>query len=151
VVDESIRSTRWADVSPPAREFVVERPRALRPALAEHFGVPLSASQPPQFLAYRPVDYYRPHKDASRDDPPGIQRRVSVVLFLNRQAAAPGSDAYGGGALTFYGLIGGPRGRALGFPLTGETGLLAAFRSETVHVVAPLTHGDRYAVVSWFV
>jgi SM-20-related protein len=32
----------------------------------------------------------------------------------------------------------------------GEPGLLVAFRSDTVHEVLPVTHGERFTVVSWF-
>jgi predicted 2-oxoglutarate/Fe(II)-dependent dioxygenase YbiX len=151
LVDESIRSARRAEVSATARGLVGERLGALRPALEAHFGVPLNALRPLQFLVYRKGDYYRPHKDASQDDPPGTKRRVTAVIFLNGQAGEPGLEEYGGGSLNFYGLIDDPRGRALGFPLAGEAGLLVAFRSETVHEVAPVTHGDRYTVVCWFV
>ena len=36
------------------------------------------------------------------------------------------------------------------FHLRGEPGTLVAFRSETTHEVTPVTHGERYSIVSWF-
>jgi SM-20-related protein len=57
---------------------------------------------------------------------------------------------YGGGALTFYELFDDPVGRLIGFPLEANEGLLA-FRAEVLHSVAPVTHGDRYTIATWFV
>jgi SM-20-related protein len=58
---------------------------------------------------------------------------------------------YGGGALTFYDLFDDPTGRSLGFPLQAEEGLLIAFRAEVPHSIAPVTHGDRYTIASWYI
>jgi predicted 2-oxoglutarate/Fe(II)-dependent dioxygenase YbiX len=35
-------------------------------------------------------------------------------------------------------------------PVIGEPGTLVAFRSETTHEVTPVTHGQRYTIVSWY-
>jgi hypothetical protein len=49
------------------------------------------------------------------------------VTFLNDQTADPRADAYGGGNLTFYGLLNeDPKGEGVGFPLTGRRGTLVA-------------------------
>jgi SM-20-related protein len=68
------------------------------------------------------------------------------VLFLNGEGGADQPSSYGGGQLTFYGLM----GDRLGLPLAGRPGLLVAFRSDLVHAVTPVTRGERYTVVSWF-
>jgi SM-20-related protein len=39
----------------------------------------------------------------------------------------------------------------VGLPLVGEGGLLVAFESGTTHSVTPITHGERYTVVTWLV
>jgi SM-20-related protein len=129
---------------------VAARLLALKPAAEKHFRLRLSGSRPPQFLVYRPGDFFRRHRDSSADPGAGeaaTGRKVSAVAFLN---GAEGEDGYGGGALVFYGLLDDPRGEQVGFPLTPEAGLLVAFRSDVIHEVTPVTHGERCTVVSWF-
>ena len=41
--------------------------------------------------------------------------------------------------------------RQVGLPLVGESGLLVAFDSNLTHAVTPVTHGERYTVVTWLV
>jgi predicted 2-oxoglutarate/Fe(II)-dependent dioxygenase YbiX len=152
-VDESVRSVKW--VTPPESTTALVQARLMdvKPAVEAHFGLPLADCQAPQFLAYGPGDFYRAHRDNSADrDAPAVsqERRVSAVLFLNATAAEPGDDCYGGGALTFYGLMDDPRMKSVGLPLEADEGLLMAFRADTVHGVAPVTHGFRYTAVSWF-
>jgi len=152
-VDPGVRRVDWA-VPPEASIAEVEsRLAAIRPEVERHFRIPLAGHQPPQFLAYREGDFYVAHRD-STDEPDAAQtpkvRRVSVVVFLNDQAQEKQDDCYGGGSLTFYGLMADPRSRSTGFPLAGEEGLLVAFRSETVHEVTPVTWGERYTIASWF-
>jgi SM-20-related protein len=153
-VDEAYRRTKMADVSEPRREMIRGRLLSLIPELSRHFDVPLSDVQRPQFLVYRRGDFFRRHIDNAEDDSaakPVRARRVSTVVFLNGEGQEADEDSYGGGSLTFYGLLGDePPARDVGLPLTGETGLLVAFRSEAIHSVTPVTHGERYTIVSWF-
>ena len=153
-VDDNYRRTKRARVSPETVSFVGARLDDARPVLEQHFGVQLSGWQDPQFLVYRPGDFFQPHPDRSDETgtPAYVQgRQVSSVLFLNDQADEPRDDSYSGGALTFYGLLGdGSEGQSMGLPLVGKAGLFVAFRSELVHSVTPITHGERYTVVSWF-
>ena len=153
-VDEGYRRTKMADVSDRTREMIRTRLLSLIPELSRHFEVPLSEVQPPQFLVYRRGDFFRRHIDSAEGDSAGEAvraRRVSIVVFLNREGEEADEDSYGGGALTFYGLLGDePPARDVGLPLTGATGLLVAFRSEAIHSVTPVTHGERYTIVSWF-
>ena len=106
--------------------------------------------QPPQFLLYREGDFFAPPGRQHRSDAPGFvrQRSVSAVVFLNGRREPTN---YSGGSLTFYGLMDdGVGGESVGLPLAGETGLLVAFPSDLVHAVSPVTAGERYTVVTWF-
>ena len=148
-VDEAYRRTTLADVSEATRALVEDRIRAALPAIARHFDEPLEDMERAQFLLYREGDHFRRHSDSPRGEQPsneGTVRRVSLVLFMNGEGPADQADSYGGGHLTFYGLM----GEGLGLPLTGTPGLLVAFRSDVVHAVTPVTHGERCTVVSWF-
>lgn len=145
-VNLSIR-TAWevalADVN---AADVAQRMAALRPELADHFGVTLGACEEPTFLMYRTGGFYRPHRDrATRSDESAgaaRARQVSIVLFLN--------DDYAGGALVLYGLVDGAAWRDYGFAVTPEPGLLIAFPSDLLHEVTSVISGERYTVVSWF-
>lgn len=153
VIDESVRKTNRANVSALTKSMVEARLLALQPRVESHFDVVLAGYERPQFLVYKQGDYYGPHQDSnSEPDAPDYvrARRVSVVIFLDSAAGAPGRDAYCGGSLTLYGLIDDSGWKTYGFPLIGEAGLLVAFRSDTVHEVTPLTDGERYTIVSWF-
>src|SRR5262249_46965078 len=149
-MDRAYRKSVSAQVSEKTTSLVHTRLLKLLPTMAEHFKVPLSGCQTPQFLRYRVGDYFKAHADRETKGPDYVtRRRVSMVIFLNGESAEPKLDAFGGGRLTFFGLIDGSRADSLGFPLVGERGLLVAFRADLVHSVAPVTHGERYTIVSW--
>jgi SM-20-related protein len=147
-VNRSVRSTSLLKVAANTSSLVDARLGALLPMLEGHFCVPLRSWQDVGFLRYAQGDYYHEHRDANpnTEAPNDLQaRRVSIVLFLNRE----GVD-YGGGSLTFYGLLEDPRWASYGFPLRGEEGLLVAFHSDVLHEVTPVTHGERFTLVTWF-
>jgi SM-20-related protein len=153
-IDRASRSTGIADVSGDAQGVVAKRLSAVIPDIARHFGVEVEGRQSLQFLVYGQGDFFEAHRD--RNDSPGAaafsaRRRVSVVAFLNDESQEPREGVYGGGSLTFYGLLGGDRGKQVGLPLVGESGLLVAFDSNMTHSVTPITHGERYTVVTWLV
>ena len=157
VYDENVRRTKTARVTDEERLLVASRLHAIMPDAARHFGLQLVDTEEPQFLIYRPGDFFRPHRDRGPDDvaaPAHTRRRaVSLVLMLNDQSAEPRPDAYGGGSLVLYGL--GPKNKDarlahIGFPVRGAAGLLVAFDSEFLHEVTPVAHGERFTVVSWF-
>jgi SM-20-related protein len=153
-IDSAVRRTAVAYVSEPSEELVDGPLEALLPEIELHYGVELKTWTKPQFLIYRKGDFFTPHQD--RKDHPDAdetlrRRRVSAVIFLNGQSADPAPGSYGGGELTFYGLFGAERGQQVGIPLTPEPGLIVAFRSDLVHGVSPITHGERYTVVTWLV
>jgi SM-20-related protein len=152
-VDPGIRSAKWVNVSPATVSLTESRLLGLQPQLERHFDLPLAGCQEPQFLAYKPGDFYRRHRDSNEraDASPIAQaRRVSVVIFLNSESGHPEEGRYGGGSLTFYGLLDRPGGPAIGLPLTAQAGLLIAFRSSLLHEVTPVSHGERYTIVSWY-
>lgn len=154
VVDERIRKASFADVAAATIEEADALFHALRPELSAYFRIPLEQHQRLQFLHYRTGDLYAPHRD-SRTDPQGAAssraRKVSVVVFLNAQASDAVEETFEGGALTFYGLMKAPGMEHAGIPLEPEAGLLVAFRSDVLHEVSPVTRGERYTLVSWFV
>lgn len=149
-VDERVRKvTRLA----PAREtleFMTRRLNEARAALEEHFHVKLSECEEPQFLRYDAGGFFVAHQDGGT----GLirsereARKVSVILFLNRQAEAPEAGAYCGGSLVLH-----TRGAAADeerLSLACAPGTLVAFRSATTHEVVPVTFGERYTIASWF-
>jgi SM-20-related protein len=152
-VDPSMRTVQLREVRYETRGLAVNQLKCLQPALARHFRLSLSGFESLQFLCYGPGDFYRPHVDTTDDpDAPAYarDRKVSVVLYLNPTTDRPMPNSYGGGKLTFFGLMRDPRLQSVGFDLEGEEGLLIAFRSDVVHEVMPLTHGRRYTVVTWY-
>jgi len=150
VLDESSRRVRCADVSKATARLVRQRLLDLKPRLEEHFKIPLGGDEFPDFLCYGEGAFYRPHRDASTDAPEEIRRRrVSAVVFLN-SAVDGTAHGFGGGELTFYGLMDGRGWERCAFTLEPETGLLVAFRSDAMHEVQPVTSGQRFTVVFWF-
>lgn len=92
VYDENVRRTRTAHVGEGERLFVASRPRAVLPDAARHFGLRLSDTEEPQFLIYRPGDFFRLHRDRGPDEtaPAHTRRRaVSLVLMLNGPSEEP--------------------------------------------------------------
>jgi SM-20-related protein len=147
-INEKVRRVARVQPSPESVAQVLARLEDLQMSIEEHFSVKLSSLEQPQFLRYREGDFFVAHQDGNT----GLVnlasdrlRRISVSLFLNAHSEVPAAGAYGGGALVFSDWR---SGRRFGFP--GETGTLVAFRSETTHEVTPVTHGERYSVVSWF-
>jgi len=118
-------------------------------ALAQRFGRALSACEPPQFLRYLTGDFFVAHQDGNT---PLIHdhsrfRKVSAVLFLSAFSDDPAPESYGGGALVLHGHYSGPPERVA---LTPQPGTLVCFPAETTHEVLPVTHGERFTIVSWY-
>lgn len=152
-VDRSTRSTQWAEVAPEAVEFVEGRLAAVMPEVSRHYGIPLAGLQRLQFLVYRQGDFYQRHRDRGEEEGMAFSRarRVSAIIFLNREGDPSTSVAYRGGELTFYGLFEQSEADTLGFPLEAEEGLLVTFPTDVIHEVRPVEAGERYTVVTWFV
>ena len=153
VVDPSVRSVRWVDVGDALASEVRERLLDRRSAIEAFYNMPLTGCEPLQFLAYATGDHYTAHRDSRPDDNASAvskARRISAVIFLNDQSAVAADDHYGGGALTLFGLVDDPSGSQLGIPLEPAEGLLMTFPSDLLHSVAPVTHGERYTIATWF-
>jgi predicted 2-oxoglutarate/Fe(II)-dependent dioxygenase YbiX len=153
-VNEKRRKTSMANVDDETRGLVVERLNELTAALGQHFDLPLERCQRPQFLVYGKGTSSVPTETAARTKMPPVQEGMPNlgVTFLNDQTADPRADAYGGGNLTFDGLLNeDPKGDGVGFPLTGRRGTLVAFPSLMIHSVSPVTQGKRYTITNWFV
>lgn len=142
------KATRLA-IPDALNQDLVQRLAQCRAQLAAYFAVTLDRCETPQFLRYQSGDFFVAHQDGNtsllHDDT--RFRKISVIIFLSGPSVVPEQDCYGGGELVFHGPY--PHGdwrRALA-PVPGT---LLAFRSETTHEVAPVTHGERYSIVSWF-
>jgi predicted 2-oxoglutarate/Fe(II)-dependent dioxygenase YbiX len=148
-VDLRVRSAAQINPSSKTRELVMSHLRTKRPDVENHFGVSLSECEEPQFLRYQKGGFFVAHQDGNtpliRDD--SRFRKISVVIFLNPQSEEPASNTYGGGSL----LLHGPYPHFdVRVPVECEPGSLIAFRAETTHEVTPVTHGERYTIVSWY-
>jgi SM-20-related protein len=149
VVRHEVRRTTRVAVPERTRERVTRLFRDHRPALEAHFGIPLGEHEEPQCLRYEQGDYFVAHQDGNT---PLVYdrsrfRRVSLVLFLSTHAGEPAPETYGGGALVFHGAGSESEVRV---PVNPPAGSVIAFRSETTHEVTPVTHGERYTIVTWF-
>jgi SM-20-related protein len=149
VVDEDYRRTVTAEVSDATRSRMTSRFEQLMPEVARHFETELRECQAPALLRYKEGDFFHAHSDNGHERV--AARRISAVAFLNDERDDPEPGSYSGGSLAFFGLVGDERGEKVGFPLAGEKGLLVAFPSDRIHSVTPVTRGERYTAVTWFV
>jgi SM-20-related protein len=149
LVQPAVRRTTRLPAPDRVRELVTRRFRDLKPELESHFGLSLGDYEEPQFLRYEKGDYFVAHQDGNTPlvfDRSRF-RRISVVVFLSTPAPEASLHTYGGGSLVFHGSRYEPD---LRLPMTPPPGSLIAFRSETTHEVTPVTHGERYTIVTWF-
>jgi SM-20-related protein len=142
------RATRAA-IPAGTRERVTQLLLERKDGLERHFGLVLSECEEPQFLRYQTGDFFVAHQDGNTpmiyDD--SRFRRISAIIFLSAQSPNPSPGTYGGGALVFHGPYSGPTRRV---PLAPPPGTLVCFRAETTHEVMPVTHGERFTIVSWY-
>ncbi|HVF67342.1 MAG TPA: 2OG-Fe(II) oxygenase [Pyrinomonadaceae bacterium] len=149
-VDERVRRTSRLNPSRETVEFVRRRLDGRVPALESHFSVKLGSCEEPQFLRYDAGGFFVAHQDGGT----GLLRserelrKVSVVVFLNRQTETGEPGTYRGGPLVLHARLVSSEDERL--PLACEPGTLAAFRSATTHEVLPVTGGERYTIASWF-
>ena len=152
-VNESLRKTTRLMLSDETTGWVRRRLLEHKTAVEQHFGISLNDCEDPQFLKYGVGDFFVAHQDgntAQLEYDHLRVRRVSVVVFLIGQAAQPAPVAYCGGSLVFFDPHVDPSRKEMGAHLYGETGMFAAFPSETTHEVTPVTHGERYSIVCWY-
>jgi SM-20-related protein len=149
-VDERLRSARIMQVPISFATMIRDRLDELKSGLEAYFKVLLTDQEKPEFLLYTPGGCYAAHRDIPEqptETREGIAGRlISVVIFLNDRS---GLVSYSGGDLLFYGLSPDPQWKDYVIPLEPETGLLLAFRSETLHEVRPVTDGRRYTIATW--
>lgn len=149
-VDERVR--RAARLSPSREMVELVRRRLLErlPALEEHFHITLGDCEEPQFLRYDAGGFFVAHQDGGS----GLirsereARKVSVVLFLNRQTETREPGSYSGGSLILYARPVSPESERLS--LACAPGSLVAFRAATTHEVLPVTEGERYTIACWY-
>lgn len=122
---------------------LLQRLEPMAPVFAGHFGHCPGLREQPEFLHYRPGDYFRAHRDWN-DAPIYRQRRLSLVLFLNDFTTDPG---YTGGILNLF--VRNREAQLQPIPIPPAAGLLIAFDSRLVHEVSPIHTGNRYTVVTW--
>jgi SM-20-related protein len=137
-IHETIRKTTSLHPEDETLRQVQDRLWGQKSALENHFGTSLTDCERPQFLRYETGDFFVRHQDGNSDqlDFDHLRvRRISIVVFLN--------ESFSGGSLTFY-------DSTTTFALTGETGLLVAFKADTFHEVLPVTNGERFTIISWF-
>jgi SM-20-related protein len=152
-IDESIRKTTSVR---PSEETISKVERLLfeqKSSIAEYFNLALTDCERPQFLLYREGDFFVRHQDVDADqvDFDHLRiRKVSIVIFLNDSSADEAAGTFGGGFLAFRRENPAVPDEPLTYSLSGETGLLVAFRADIIHEVTPVTHGERFTVVSWF-
>lgn len=150
-IHETVRKTTSLHLSAETISWVQQRLLQQRSSLEHHFKLSLTDCEKPQFLAYRPGDFFVPHRDGNTDqlefDHLRI-RKISIVIFLNRASTELEAGTFRGGALAF--CRDGPPSAPLTFPVWGETGLLIAFTADTLHEVTPVTGGERFTIISWF-
>jgi len=146
--DGQVRRTLQLVPSANTIQLVARRLSEYRQCLEQHFGVRLDGNEEPQFLCYRLGDFFVAHQDGNtglvqlKSD---AWRRISVTIFLNQESATPGAETYSGGSLVFSDWRTDAR-----LTVAGEAGKLVAFPSETTHEVEPVTHGERYSIVTWY-
>jgi SM-20-related protein len=149
-VDERVRRAARLSPSRASVEFVRGRLNERRAALEEHFRLSLGECEEPQFLRYDVGGFFVAHQDGGS----GLirsereARKVSVIIFLNRQTKKHESGAYRGGSLVLHARLVSSEDERLS--VACEPGSLVAFRSETTHEVVPVTHGERYTIACWF-
>lgn len=150
-VNENIRKSDFLMPSRATVEIITKRLSNCREKVGEHFGLSLNECEEPQFLRYRVGDFFVAHQDGNTGmlrSEREQRRKVSIVIFVNSQTEIPQTDDYCGGSLVFSDWH--PSSKREDLPVSGEAGMLIAFRSETTHEVIPVTRGERYSIVSWF-
>lgn len=146
-VNPYIRKVSRLAIAPEISERIKALLMREKDELAQHFEVELTHCEEPQFLRYETGDFFVMHQDGNT---PMVHdhtrfRKVSVSVYLSLQGEPSAPETYGGGELVLYSHYSAPGERVF-----EPRGTLVAFRSETTHEVLPITHGERYVIVTWF-
>ncbi len=128
----------------------------IKPSIGSFFSLKLGDNPSPHITVWKPGDFSGCHLDASVDSDPdeGLVPRIVVLLFLNDnvdyEIREPSPKTYTGGNLTLYGMIRNETFEKHGYPLRGQTGMLAAFKATSPHEVTPVISGMRYVLKTGF-
>ncbi|HYG25170.1 MAG TPA: 2OG-Fe(II) oxygenase [Verrucomicrobiae bacterium] len=146
-VNPHVRKVSRLSMSTATRDKIVSLLMEAKDALSMHFGVALNHCEEPQFLRYETGDFFVAHQDGNT---PLVYdhtrfRKISISICLSQPGDASDPGTYGGGDLVLYG-----KPMESGERAVQGRGTLVAFRSETTHEVLPVSHGERYAIVSWY-
>jgi len=162
VFDETFKSRMESEVSEQTIEKISRKLLEKAPEIENHYQVEITKVQRIRFVTYRTGDFYKAHVDyftpentpeKYKDIPVSTRvtkRKTAAIVFLNDESAEPSEDTYGGGNLTFHGLMQNPLFGNFGLPVIGECGLLITFPPSVLHEVTPVTHGKRYSLATWY-
>jgi SM-20-related protein len=147
-LDPLVRKAGTANLSHQTEQMITRRVTDLIPRLSDHFEVGLTSVEPPQFLHYRQGDHFVAHQDGNTPviNDETLDRKVSVIVFLNGQCEIANTHSYTGGSLLLHGKYPDWEYRQ---EAVGGAGTLVAFRSETTHEVTPVEGGERFTIASW--
>jgi SM-20-related protein len=146
--DRKVRRANYVRLPPYDRSILRKRMLSVLPGLARGFGLRVRGMQRVQILSYRRGDFFKVHSDNSnRPETRAFikRRKLSLILFMNRGGSARNKHDYSGGNLHLYEV----KKRGAAVAVTGEPGMLVAFRSTTLHEVTPIRSGERLTAVSW--
>jgi len=150
-VYDRVRKASRLKLASTTTEFINYRLLEHKSTIEQHFCISLNDCEEPQFLRYDVGDFFVAHQDGNT----GLlklasdaERKVSIVIFLNRQSEVADSGSYSGGSLKFSDYRAERPYHVFELPV--YSGMLVAFRSELTHEVTPVTRGKRYSIVSWY-
>ena len=86
---------RVVDVDPDTVEEVQRDIDAVRPQVAQFFGIALSGEEGPGFLRYEHGGFYRRHCDVAADLNDSFPRRISIVVFLTSAGCGCSRETWG--------------------------------------------------------
>ncbi len=150
-INDRVRKGLRVKLSDATIAFIQLRLIEYKQTIEGHFSITLSNCEEPQFLSYDVGDFFVAHQDGNTgliQLTSDAERKISVVIFLNRQSEHLDLGTYSGGSLKFSNYREQPGYRE--FCVPAEAGTLVAFRSELTHEVLPVTHGNRYSIASWY-
>lgn len=139
IVDTSIRKSTVRWLNPGQSEFIdlnAKISQALLTANARNFGFDISGNLGYQFTEYALDEGYDWHTDNNYFTSEPFDRKLSLVIPLSHP------DEYNGGQLLFD---------LKSQPDTPGMGDMIVFPSFLRHKVEPVTSGQRFSLVTWFV
>lgn len=144
--DRRIRKTQQVFVSRSSQSYITAKLMQLKPVLSKYFKLSIFACQTPQFLLYRPGDFFLPHQDQILNPPKKAQQRhLSMIISLNAD-----DRNYEGGELIFYNGDSRSSSDQEGYPIQQNSGQALAFLPHITHEVNVVSAGLRCSIVTWY-